>query len=362
MIAFFSTDWRFDPLPGQKVMCSWGGTMHYRMILPGRELEKHGWNVVFTPSMKAAPDGHLRVLGAWDSQWHDPDVIVIQRWMGANGVDLARRAQAAGQVIVNDIDDNFWALPKSNMAHRATDPRRSEHNRDNYRKMLAVSDEVWCSTPAIAEELHDCNVRVVKNAIDLGRWRVHDPVGMVGWVGGIPWRGRDLPLLNGVLGPFLEKHGLPFYHGGAVDDPAYPQAWKQLGLTPGRVRLACAPLTSIDRYPALWDPIGLAVIPLEDSRFNRSKSWLKGLEASACGLPFVASRLPEYEALGCGRLASSRREWREHLEALLDPEVRRAEGQANRRRAEELSISRMWVQWDEALRGLGARELCTAAS
>jgi glycosyltransferase involved in cell wall biosynthesis len=36
---------------------------------------------------------------------------------------------------------------------------------------------------------------------------------------------------------------------------------------------------------------------LADTRFNRSKSWLKPLEYSAVGVPWVGSDTPEYQAL-----------------------------------------------------------------
>ena len=97
------------------------------------------------------------------------------------------------------------------------------------------------------------------------------------------------------------------------------------------------------------------MIPLEDTPFNRSKSWVKGLEACAMGLPFVASKLPEYESLGVGRLVDQRKpnadqEWIDALLDLLIPSNRVAESARNRARAEELSIGRNWQVWDAVYR------------
>lgn len=339
----------------EKLM-SYGGTYYYRMALPALELAKYpGFECLLSWRFEAAPDGHIRIMDI-HSVWHDDcDVIVFQRWMHADGAETARRARAAGQIIVQDVDDQFWALPTTNMARQTTDAKTSaEFNRDHYRKMVGASSAIICSTPTLASVFAWANVPtfVCRNAVDVDRWPVKDPAvnGMIGWVGGIPWRGNDLPLLRNILGPFLEKYGLPFYHGGVSPDPRYPKAWEQLGLDTDKIAVAHAPIVPIAQYPRLWAPLNLAVIPLEDSTFNRAKSWLKGLEASACGIPFIASRLPEYELLGVGRLASTPGEWRAHLEALLDPAVRRAEGAVNRARAEELSISRQWPQWADALR------------
>ena len=359
-VGWWTTDWHFEEVAGGKKVGTFGGTGHYRLMMPAVELNKHGWDCVRSPALRAAPDGHLQVMGV-DGVWHDDcDVVVFQRWMASDGAELARRAQACGQKVVNDVDDNFWALPKSNMAYHTTDPRKNPNfNREFYWKMLEASDALWCSTQAIADTLEalDVPVTILRNAIDLYRWKTHDPGvnGMVGWIGGVPWRDKDLPLLNGTLGPFLKKYGLPFYHGGDFDDPSYPKAWEQLGLNPHSVRICTNPIVPIDRYPELWDPVNLMIIPLADTLFNRSKSWLKGLEAAACGIPFIASRLPEYELLGIGLLADNRREWREHLDFLLDPWVRRAEGAINRARAEQLDIRKQWVNWDAALKELGVR-------
>jgi hypothetical protein len=367
-VGFFSTDWIFEQIPDPAASlktgrpefrpgrrATFGGTYHYRMGLPSLELAKHGYQTIRSWAVATAPDGHLRVMDT-DGTWHDDcDTVIFQRWMHGDGADRACKAIACGQTVIQDVDDQFWALPKTNIAARTTDPAKSkEFNRDHYRKMLAASSAIICSTPAIASSLERLGppVFVCRNAIDIDRWTQRDPGadGMVGWVGGIPWRGNDLPLLRGVLGPFLELHGLPFYHGGHDPQPDYPKAWEQLGIDPAKTQVCVNPLVPVAVYPKLWEPVALAVIPLEDSTFNRGKSWLKGLEAAACGVPFIASRLSEYEALGCGRLAKTRQEWTDHLEALLDPAVRRAEGAVNRARAEQLSIDKQWQQWDAVLR------------
>ncbi len=49
------------------------------------------------------------------------------------------------------------------------------------------------------------------------------------------------------------------------------------------------------RLQKIHDPFircTVGIAPLVDRPFNRSKSWIKGLEYSAFGLPFVASPLP----------------------------------------------------------------------
>ena len=59
-------------------------------------------------------------------------------------------------------------------------------------------------------------------------------------------------------------------------------------------------------YTSSVAELGVGLVPLLDSAFNRAKSWLKGLEYAALGVPFVASPTPEYvklAGLGAGLLA-----------------------------------------------------------
>ena len=114
------------------------------------------------------------------------------------------------------------------------------------------------------------------------------------------------------------------------------------------------PATDLPSYPRLWDPLGVALIPIENSSFGAAKSWCKGLEACARGIPIIASAHPEYEALGVARIVRRPRDWVRHLEELSDPDLRAAEGLANRARAQELSITNHWQEWDDALRGVPA--------
>lgn len=351
----FTTDWNFAEKPPTH-----GGTSHYRLRIPGEELAKHGWDVVFGWELGVeTDDGHFCIKDQQGQIHDDCDVIVVQRWMEPHAPEMTARAVATGQVVINDIDDWFWGIPASNVAFHGTHKKNNPNfNREHYKNVLSASSMVTASTPYLAERLRGIGiprVEVLRNSIDIDRWPQLDPADdcHVGWIGGIPWRGSDLALLRGVMGDFLEKHDLQFFHGGHVN--AGPSAAQQMGFNVNR--FFTAPIVGIDEYPKLWTGLDIVVAPLEDIPFNRAKSWLKGLEASACGLPFIASDLPEYQALAAGRRAKNATQWRRNLEDLLDPEVRAKEGNANRARAEELAINNQWHRWDDLYRGL----LCTPA-
>ena len=69
----------------------------------------------------------------------------------------------------------------------------------------------------------------------------------------------------------------------------------------------------------------VGVVQLQhDAEFNAAKSFIKGLEYSAAGLPFVAAPAPEYvrfnEEQGVGFIAydNKAKHWIKHLKALVN--------------------------------------------
>lgn len=117
-------------------------------------------------------------------------------------------------------------------------------------------------------------------------------------------------------------------------------------------------MVPIHELPRLWEGIDVGLVPMADKPSNfGAKSCLKGLEASAAGLPFVASASSEYrwlrDSLGVGRVAAKPVDWRRHLVALLDPEVRAAEGAENRAAvAKALNPSIAGAAWERLLLNL----------
>jgi glycosyltransferase involved in cell wall biosynthesis len=104
-------------------------------------------------------------------------------------------------------------------------------------------------------------------------------------------------------------------------------------------------------WPSAVSQIGVGVAPLQDTRFNEAKSWLKPLEYSAVGVPWVASPRAEYRALhafGCGALAEKNRDWVRELRRLVNDESYRAE-KSNEARAvaARLTIEEHAWRWAE---------------
>jgi hypothetical protein len=80
----------------------------------------------------------------------------------------------------------------------------------------------------------------------------------------------------------------------------------QSGIDPKRLKTL--PMQPMNRYHLMFQ-MDIGLVPLNDIPFNRAKSFIKGLEYTASGIPFVAQGTGEYELLatdGVGRVATHR--------------------------------------------------------
>jgi hypothetical protein len=108
----------------------------------------------------------------------------------------------------------------------------------------------------------------------------------------------------------------------------------------------------IEEWPRSVAGLGIGIAPLADTKFNRSKSLLKPLEMSACGVPWVASPRAEYRrlhAMGAGILADRPRTWYRELKRLRESAGLRQElSEAGRAVAEQLRLRDHSWRWMDA--------------
>ena len=346
-IAFVSADFgqerRFD---GSFVKTP-GGSCHQRCVMPAQALTEFGGietgvfnDAVAKPTGEIVPldDQKLTVSGDWD-------VIVLQRWNRPGLAQAVTRARDAGQTVVFDIDDHYWAI------HRSSDAHSGGWDSPEHAEALRAANLVTVSTPFLAEVVkgHGCtNVQVIRNMIDLRQWTrqpVRPKVETIGWVGVTNLRSGDLEVMGQSIRHFMRDHQeIRFIHGG--HSPQNAPIHKILGIP--KTRTAMRPMCPIQHYPKLWKGIDIALCPLSDVDFNRAKSALKPMQASAAGVPFIASPLPEYEAYGQGMRASTPDEWSGALDSMLEQWVRQqvADEAHDRVQAEDVSVR--WGEWSEA--------------
>lgn len=349
-IGFLTYDWSFGLKPIQPNGCAW-----YRCYLPMQQLKKDTYESGM--GMPGFNEEHgFGILIPDNKAIHGWDIVVLKLIMIDRVVEQVEKAKAMGQKIVVDLDDHMEGLAKSNLAHKMTSPEKNpRNNREHYFKIIENATALITSTPFLQEfyqKKHpDKPVYLVRNGIDPDRWKMRNDhsnwLPTFGWVGATPWRSGDLEILNPYFGKFIKDKHCRFHHSGSILKA--PSVTDQAGID--KKIFSHEPMKPIMSYPELFRKIDVGIVPLRDLDFNDAKSFIKGLEYAAAGVPFIASPSPEYKYLaehGVGRIASTPDEWLQHAEELLDPKVRKEERLKNRQIVEEkFSMAARGKDWEE---------------
>ncbi len=368
-IAFLSSDYGHGP-NGRRVP---GGSGWARVHQPALWLSR-AHTVGVGPVFSSSPSGRLCPLTFRDPAKEsldprdlapvivDADIAVVQRWTAHHAADAIRAARSAGQVVVNDVDDDYWSIDPRNLAYAHNDPRLNpEANRVHYRAAVEASTAVTVSTAFLGRRLRQrFGVRTIllRNAVDpmafaTQQVRPVDTGLVVGWVGALGWRSGDLETMAGWLPDFLAEVDGTFVHHGVMSRDIDTAAARS-GVPPRRIGPSRG-FTTPAEYPTLLSGFDIGVVPLTDQPFNRAKSWIKGLEMAAAGIPFVAQATEEYralEALGAGVTASTPGEWHQAMTRLRDPAYREHLRMSGLHAAYGQSWQVRWREWQDAYEGL----------
>lgn len=328
------------------------GCAYYRLALPMMQLQKLGWDTAM-----GLPKVHNeRGVGVAhkDGAFFGFEMTICKLLMHESIPTLFELMQKRGEKIIVDVDDFHFGIDPDNIAARQTDPNKNpENNRMFFEMGIRQADLVTVSTAFLANfyEARCKKVRLVRNALDVDRYTpVEQPdKPTFGWVGGTLWRSQDIEMLSEWLPEFVWDHDIQVHHSGHIpNDP------RHFAARAGLRRVSTSPMALISTYPKLLSKFHVGLAPLRLNDFNESKSYLKGLEYAAAGIPFIASPSEEYRLLhsrGVGRLASTPDEWRDHATELLDRDVRIAEAEKNRAIVEKhFNINTKGPEWDSALR------------
>jgi glycosyltransferase involved in cell wall biosynthesis len=348
-LGIASTDWsigvtdkRGHPAPG--------GAGWVRL----QQLVKHFPFQVATGVLAHSDDCGFGVQDHNKQNHFDCNVIILQRVMYQEFLDLLIEEidNPRRPLFINDVDDWYWGLDPANAAYKLTHPdHNKDQNTDIYRKVIELCDLVVVSTPFLRDEIQkwksSLKVEVVENCVTLSDFNVRrfNPRShTIGWVGSTAHRSKDLDELKGL---FSAKYR--FHHTG--DHPGAPRFADEIGVHPGKVEIL--PLLTPWDYGRKGFCFDIGLAPLSDKPFNYAKSWIKAIEYSAAGVPFVASPRPEYMRLqkefGIGRIAFDRDEWLGHITELMDPRVRREEAKLNRQLVKALDVKTMVHAWQKIL-------------
>lgn len=318
------------------------------------------------------PLGYLREAGH-DTRWglkmgqadmDEADVIVGQR-VFKPGPTVRWQALAAQRsrdyLLVYELDDDLFSVDSRNAAGQVFG---QPVVRNNIIRNMQVADLVTVSTEPLAEVVakYNRNVAVLPNAIpnDMLSWRTgrHNDRFTVGWQGG-PTHDRDW---ESVVEPFSRWFRTTRRQGLLVE-------LHSIGATPGHTP-SCPQDCKRSHFPEVaphrhteWNPKidqyyrsidwRVALAPLAATRFNRSKSHLRALEAAMLGLPVIASNVEAYGQFVqhgvTGFLVDKPSDWGRWLgELAADPALCDVMGNNARAYVEAHTIERLGALWEKA--------------
>jgi hypothetical protein len=283
------------------------------------------------------------------------DVVVMQRVTHAYMAQAVAVLRSKGVAVVVDVDDDLSSIHPSNpawrMHHPGNEGKRLEGSRQvhrhSWRNLAAACRDatlVTVSTPALLDVYaRHGRGHVLPNYLpDMYYGLPRTDSDTIGWPGSFHSHPNDPEVVGGSIARLVDE-GASFVMRG---DPS--GAGKALGLAadpPGGA-------VPIEEWPRAVAELGIGIAPLADTRFNKSKSWLKPLEMSAAGVPWVASPRAEYRrlhAMGAGVLAERPRVWYRQLRRLRESAAMREDlSDAGRMVADRLRLSQHSWRWVEA--------------
>jgi glycosyltransferase involved in cell wall biosynthesis len=341
---------------------------HYRLIWPGEVIHasEPDFEVVIMKPTHADDDTGLRAWMEGDTVTDaacpdDADLVIFQRPSFPQLVKSIPFFRARGVAVVVDIDDDLSNIDPRNPAFTAlhpdphnlipapkgVDPKspewqawvRSQYKATSPHSWLAIKEAakaatlVTVSTPALTHRYGSGNAVVLPNCVPARFCDTpHEDSDLVGWPGSTHSHPGDLRILGNSIAR-LAGRGHRFKIVGAG-----PEAPRDLGVPDID---QTGPLAFEDWMENV-STLGVGVAPLADTVFNQAKSWLKPLELSAAGVPWVASPRVEYQrfhSLGAGALADRPKDWYRELARLCgDASYRQERSEEARSVARRLTI------------------------
>lgn len=337
------------------------GCGHHRIIWPAEVLTRDGHAVtIIRPGDRKVrmtiDDRRDQVVDV--NLPEGTDVVVYQRVTHRYHAQTVSVIRGKGIAVVVDVDDDLSTIHPDNAAFTALHPShegawvggvRVLHSWRYLAKACADATLVTATTPALLRRYAVHGRGVLLPNFLAGHYYGHEHVDsdVIGWPASLHSHPNDPAALGNAVSRLLDD-------GARVRVTAKTQ-----GVGPAFGRAADDEIEYLEDEVSLLDwprvlaeRIGIGIVPLADTIFNRSKSWLKIAELCAAGVPWVASPRTEYRRLhemGAGLLAEKPKQWYGALQRLRRNPVLRAElSAAGREVAEQLRLTRHAHRWWEA--------------
>jgi hypothetical protein len=333
------------------------GCGHFRMIWPAQALIRQGYDVkLMMPDNRGIFQAHKDDDGRPHRVDLPPDAeaIVMQRVTHTVLAASIPVIRAQGVAVIVDQDDDLSHIHPANEAFKSMHPRKAAltgHSWEAAAQACRAATLVTTSTPALAEAYgRPGTARVLHNCLPGEYFAIpRRDSALVGYAGSLHSHPDDVPQLGDSIRRLVDDG----HRFRVVSDG---KGFREVLGLDGEVDATGA--VPIGQWPARVAELGIGVAPLAESRFNAGKSWLKPLEYSALGIPWVASPRAEYAALhertGVGFLARRPRDWHRYLTRLIgDDGLRREQSEAGRAAVADMTYDRhawrWWEAWTDAI-------------
>lgn len=346
------------------------GCGYYRLIWPAQELQARGHNVEVVHNAREFLQAEVigarmdrgQMVGGQVLRVHvpsDADVIVLQRPLMRYLSQSVEVLRSQGLTVVVEMDDDLSSIHPKHFAYPKFDPRRNtEINWEWAERGCDTATMVTVSTPSLLHRYARTTPGIViPNVVPDSMLTIpHTDSIAVGWGGNLFTHPDDPRVIGDALSRLYVTAGqqLTVVGPGTAEDLA-----PEFGLKPRQVRMVPA-TAMLDYAGTIAGEIGVGIAPLQHSAFNNAKSYLKIMEYSALGIPWVASGLDEYRAFfadsGGGLIAESPKAWHAALRKLTRNKVLRADLAAAGKAAVadrhviSKTAGRWWDAWESAYR------------
>ena len=279
------------------------------------------------------------------------DVIVFQRIAHHLHTQALPLLRERGIAVVIDMDDDLTAIHRENKAWANYHPKsNSPFSWKNAEIACAQAAMVTVSTKSLLK-VYARHGRgyIIDNYVPESYLKIDVPQDDVfGWAGTTQSHPTDLQVTGKAVQELIDA-GLKFR---LVGPPSGVQHALRLKQEPDHTGII-----AMDDWAYEVARLKVAMAPLEPSPFNTSKSRLKLAEASAVGIPWVASPREEYRRFfresGAGVLVDRPKDWYKELKRLMEDEALRKElGERGREFMRDQTIEanswRWWEAWTKA--------------
>jgi glycosyltransferase involved in cell wall biosynthesis len=273
------------------------------------------------------------------------DTVVTQRPLLPELADLVVKWVAEGRRVVVDSDDSFDHLDPAHGIH-------GHYKTEHYHRACKAATVNTTTTPGLAKLYGYGKAAVLPNCVPESYLRSaprgrRSPEPWIGWSGSISAHPNDLAVTGaGIAKAIKSTRARVVYLGPERDEATISRQLSVRDVMP-------LGFVSLLGFPSVIAEYDIGIVPLEPIPFNtKMKSWLKGIELAACGVPVVASPTEDYRRLaklGACLLAKTPAHWYEHVSRLLHDESFRSEqAQRGREAMRDWTYEKRADLWREA--------------